>query len=187
MTAITIFDAHDLEILDVEELPTHGGSLRVYACHAGETEFRPINSGVIKLIEKEKKFGLDTLEPHLSFNQKVQETKRNILSFLIKAKEDGKTIVGYGAPAKGNTLLNYCGIGSDFIDYTVDRNPNKQGCFLPGTRIPIFHPDKIKITKPDFVLILPWNLKEEIMVQMKHVSAWGGKFVVLIPEITVYN
>jgi 2-polyprenyl-3-methyl-5-hydroxy-6-metoxy-1,4-benzoquinol methylase len=186
LTAIKIFDAHDLEIFDVDELFTHGGSLRVYACHAGETRFKPINSRVRELIEREKKFGLDTLEPHLSFNQKVRETKRNILSFLIKAKDEGKAIVGYGAPAKGNTLLNYCGIGPDFITYTVDLNPHKQKRYLPGTHIPIYHPDKIKETKPDYLVILPWNLKNEIMEQMAYIRDWSGQFITLIPEVRIY-
>jgi len=127
------------------------------------------------------------MEYYSSFTEQVKETKRKILEFLIDAKRDGKTVAGYGAPGKGNTLLNYCGVRTDFIDYTVDRNPHKQGSFLPGTHIPIYHPDKIKETKPDYIFILPWNLKSEIMNQLSYVREWGGKFVVPIPEIKVYN
>src|SRR5439155_15152569 len=138
------------------------------------------------MLAREDKAGFNTLQRYASFGEQVKETKRKLLTFLIKAKNEGKTVVGYGAPGKGNTLLNYCGIREDFLDYTVDRSPHKQGKFLPGTHIPIFHPDKIKETRPDYVLILPWNLKSEIMLQMVHVRSWGGRFVVPIPEVTVY-
>jgi SAM-dependent methyltransferase len=186
ITAIKIFAAHDLDIFDVEELPTHGGSLRIYACHTGEEDYRPFGSRVRELVEKEEAFGLDSLELYLSFNEKVEETKRNILRFLIKAKQEEKTIVGYGAPAKGNTLLNYCGIGPDFIEYTVDRNPYKQMLYLPGTHVPIHHPDKIKETQPDYLVIFPWNLKDEIMEQMAHIRDWSGQFITFIPEVRIY-
>jgi hypothetical protein len=173
-----------LTLFDVEELPTHGGSLRIYAKHSENKEIK-IEQRVEKLKEVEKQKGLSDLQTYLSFSQKVRDTKRKLLSFLIQVKMDGKTVVGYGAAAKGNTLLNYCGIRTDFIDYTCDRSPHKQGKFLPGTHIPIYSPDKIAETKPDYVLILPWNLKEEITQQLSNVREWGGKFVVPIPEVEI--
>lgn len=185
LTVDKIFTKHGLALFDVEELPTHGGSLRIYARHA-EDKSKPVGARVMDLIAREKEAGLACLESYLSFGEMVQETKRGLLDFLIAAKRRKEVIVGYGAPAKGNTLLNYCGIRSDFIDYTVDRSPHKQGHFLPGTHIPIFHPDKIRETKPHYLLILPWNLKEEIMEQMAYIRAWGGKFLVPIPEVQVY-
>jgi len=181
-----IFAAHDLTIYDVEELPTHGGSLRIYARHA-EDESKPVTAFVTKLRELEISEGFADLQKYFSFAEKVRETKRNFLYFLIKLKRNGKSIVGYGAPGKGNTLLNYCGIRTDFLDYTVDRNPYKQGKFLPGTHIPILHPDKIKETKPDYVLILPWNIKEEIISQLSYIRDWGGRFIVPIPEVKLYD
>ncbi|NIO21667.1 MAG: SAM-dependent methyltransferase, partial [Candidatus Aenigmarchaeota archaeon] len=185
ITVEKIFAKHGLTIFDVEELPTHGGSLRIYACHEGDTS-KERGQRAIELRAREKKANFDTLETYFTFGEKVKETKRKLLEFLISAKRQNKSIVGYGAPGKGNTLLNYCGIRTDFIDYTVDRNPYKQGKFLPGTHIPIFHPDKISETRPDYLLILPWNLKEEIMNQMSYIREWGGQFVVPIPELTVY-
>jgi hypothetical protein len=185
LTVEKIFAAHGLTIFDVEELPTHGGSLRIYGCHqqdAGKT----ISDRVTELKKQEAAFKMRQLETYLSFHDKVKKTKREILSFLINQKSAGKQIVGYGAPAKGNTLLNYCGIRTDFFDYTVDRSPHKQGLFLPGTHIPIQSPEKIKQTKPDYVFILPWNIKEEIMDQMTCIREWGGRFVVPIPEIEIY-
>ena len=158
--------------------------MRIYACHA-EDSSQSVSRSSNPLDETGGVEGFTTLEFYVSFAEKVKETKRKILRFLIDAKQEGKTIAGYGAPAKGNTLLNYCGIRSDFIDYTVDRSPHKQGHYLPGTHIPIYHPDKVKDTKPDYLLILPWNLKDEIMEQMSHIRDWGGKFVVLIPEVQV--
>ncbi len=180
-----VFASHGLTIFDVEELSTHGGSLRIYVCHSEDTS-KSISKSVIELIAREKTEGFTKLEYYLSFIEKVKEAKRNILEFLIKTKKQGKSIVGYGAPAKGNTLLNYCGIRTDFIDYTVDRSPHKQGLFLPGTHIPIYSPDKINETRPDYLLILPWNIKDEIREQMAHIRKWGGKFVVLIPEVKIY-
>ena len=180
-----VFAAHGLTIYDVEELWTHGGSLRIYARHT-ENDALPVSQNVTDLRAREKKAGLDTLGAYAAFDEQVKETKRNILEFLIKARREAKTIVGYGAPGKGNTLLNYCGIRTDFIDYTVDRNPYKQGCFLPGTHIPIFPPEKIAQTRPDYVFILPWNLKDEIIGQLGYIREWGGQFVVPIPEIQVY-
>ncbi|MBD2247155.1 class I SAM-dependent methyltransferase [Nostoc sp. FACHB-888] len=185
LTVENIFAAHNLTIFDVEELSTHGGSLRIYACHVDDNS-KSITQQVKELRAREEAAGFSNIESYFSFAEKVKETKFQLLEFLISAKRQGKSIVGYGAPGKGNTLLNYCGIREDFLDYTVDRNPFKQGKFLPGTHIPIFHPDKIQETKPDYLLILPWNLKNEVMSQMSYVRDWGGKFVVPIPEINVY-
>ena len=178
------FARHGLIVHDVDELPTHGGSLRIYAAHAGRTNL-VASDRVRGLLDREISAGLKDLNTYAGFGERVMETKRKLLSFLIEAKRAGKHIVGYGAPGKGNTLLNYCGIRTDFIDYTVDRSPHKQGRFLPGTRIPIHGPERIAETKPDYVLILPWNLKDEISQQMAHVRSWGGKFVVPIPQVTV--
>jgi SAM-dependent methyltransferase len=180
-----IFSHHDLKIFDVEELPTHGGSLRIYACHS-EDRSKVTTKRVNNLLEREEVAGFKDLKIYLDFDEKVKTIKRSILSFVNKAKNEGNSIVGYGAPAKGNTLLNYCGIRKDYIDYTVDRSPHKQGYFLPGTHIPIYHPDKIKETQPDYIVILPWNLKDEIMKQMAHIREWNGKFVTLIPEVSIY-
>ncbi len=185
ITADRIFAAHGLTLFDVEELPTHGGSLRIYACYSGNPLY-PVASNIGNLKTREKGFGLDNMDSYSAFGEKVRGIKRNILEFLIRTKTGGKKIVGYGAPAKGNTLLNYCGIRTDFIEYTVDRNPGKQGLFLPGTHIPIYHPDKIAETKPDYLFILPWNLKNEIMEQMRHIRDWGAKFVVPIPDINTF-
>jgi 2-polyprenyl-3-methyl-5-hydroxy-6-metoxy-1,4-benzoquinol methylase len=183
-TIRALFMRYGLNVFDVEELSTHGGSLRVYVCHEGDAT-RNVAERVQTLLAREEAAGFTKLEHYLAFSERVKETKRKFVNFLIKAKNEGKSIVGYGAPAKGNTLLNYCGVRSDFIDYTVDRSPHKQGYFLPGTHIPIYHPDEIKATKPDYVLILPWNLKDEIAQQMSHIREWGGRFVVPIPEVTI--
>ncbi|QPD03596.1 MAG: SAM-dependent methyltransferase [Candidatus Nitrospira kreftii] len=184
-TVERVFASHGLRLFDVQELPTHGGSLRIFACQEGNAS-KVENEAVREMRQREEKAGISTLTPYLDFSDRVAQTKRRILQFLIEAKEHGKRIVGYGAPAKGNTLLNYCGIGTDFLDYTVDRNPVKQGRFLPGVHIPILAPEVIQKTKPDFVLILPWNIKDEIMHQMAHIREWGGQFVVPIPEVKVY-
>ena len=181
-----IFEAHGLVLFDVEELPTHGGSLRIYGKHREDTS-KPVGARATELSQRELDLGFGRVETYLNFGQKVEATKRRLLRFLIDAKNDGHSIVGYGAPGKGNTLLNYCGIRTDFIDYTVDRNPYKHGKFTPGTHIPIFPPQRIDETKPDFVLILPWNFKDEIMAQMAHIRSWGGKFVVPIPDVTIYE
>jgi hypothetical protein len=183
-TVEKVFAAHGLTLFDVEELPTHGGSLRIFARHAADAG-KAVGPRVADLRRREEEFGVTRLATYATFGERVRETKRKLLSFLIEAKRAGRSVVGYGAPGKGNTLLNYCGIRTDFVDYTVDRSPHKQGRFLPGTRIPILHPDKIAETRPDYVLILPWNLKDEIVKQMGHVREWGGKFVVPIPEVTV--
>ena len=171
-----------LRVFDVRELPTHGGSLRACATPGG----RPETAAVGELVARERAFGIDDPAVYEAFAERVRETKRGLLSFLIDAKRAGKCVVGYGAPGKGNTLLNYCGVGTDMIDYTVDRSPHKQGNYLPGSRVPIFTPEKIDETRPDYVLILPWNLKDEIAGQMARVREWGGRFVVPIPELTVF-
>lgn len=186
LTVEKVFSAHGLTIFDVEELSTHGGSLRIYARHE-EDDTKPIVERVGELKQQEDETGYTNIKHYLTFNEKVKATKRDILNFLIKAKEESKSIVGYGAPAKGNTLLNYCGIRTDFIDYTVDRNPYKQGHYLPGSHIPVEAPDKIKKTKPDYVFILPWNIKDEIMEQMAYIGEWGGKFVVPIPKVKILS
>jgi 2-polyprenyl-3-methyl-5-hydroxy-6-metoxy-1,4-benzoquinol methylase len=180
-----IFAAHSLPIFDVDELPTHGGSIRVYARHAEDTS-REVTQRLVDLRAREAEAGVATLEYYQDFESRVQETKRKLLEFLIEAKRAGKRVVGYGAPGKGNTQLNYCGIRTDFVDFTVDRSPHKQGKFLPGTHIPIYPPERLWDARPDYVLILPWNLKTEIMEQLRGIREWGGKFVVPIPEVTVY-
>jgi hypothetical protein len=177
-----IFAHHGLELFDVDELPTHGGSLRIYAQHPG---CRPVAASVGALLDTEARAGMQTLDFYRSFGERVHATKRKLLAFLIQAREQGKRVVGYGAPGKGNTLLNYCGIRTDLLEYTVDRSPHKQGRYLPGTRIPIHAPEKIFETRPDYVLILPWNLKDEIAEQMAGIRAWGGRFVTPIPEVRV--
>lgn len=184
ITVEKIFAAHGLMLFDVEEILTHGGSLRIYACHSGDVS-KAVEDSVTDLREREQKAGFTCLNHYFSFTEKVKETKRKLLDFLIQTKRQGCSVVGYGAPGKGNTLLNYCGIRTDFLDYVVDRSPYKQGKFLPGTHIPIHHPDKIKETKPDYVLILPWNLKTEVIEQNAYIREWGGQFVVPIPEVTV--
>ncbi|MBD2150264.1 class I SAM-dependent methyltransferase [Pseudanabaena sp. FACHB-1277] len=184
LTVSQIFTAHGLTLFDVEELPTHGGSLRIYAKHQDNSELA-ISDRLIALQAKEKDAGLDQVKTYLEFGDRAIATKHKLLNFLIEIKRQGKTIVGYGAPAKGNTLLNYCGIRTDFLEYTCDRSPHKQGLFLPGTHIPIHAPDQIKVTKPDYVLILPWNLKDEIQEQLSYIREWGGHFIVPIPEVEV--
>lgn len=184
IAAERIFAAHGLTLFDVEELPTHGGSLRIYARHEADSS-KPLGERIQELRSREEKYGFRQLKTYSLFEEKVKETKRRILEFLITAKRDGKIVVGYGAPGKGNTLLNYCGIRTDFIEYTVDRNPYKQGKFLPGTHIPIHPPEKIFETRPDYLFILPWNFKEEIIRQMTSIREWGGKFAIPIPEMTV--
>jgi SAM-dependent methyltransferase len=185
-TVEKVFAAHGLTLFDVEELPTHGGSLRIYARHAEDTT-KPVGLRVLELRTREQSAGYSKLETYSRFAEQVKETKRKLLEFLIRAKRSGKFIVGYGAPGKGNTLLNYCAIRTDFLDYTVDRSPHKQGKFLPGTRIPVCSPDRIRETRPDYLLILPWNLKDEIIQQTSYIREWGGQFVVPIPEVTVYQ
>jgi SAM-dependent methyltransferase len=179
-----VFARHGLTLFDVEELPTHGGSLRIYGKHQENVDLA-IAPTIAALRTKEITAGLDRIDTYTSYSAAVQTTKRKLLSFLIAAKDRGQTVAGYGAPAKGNTLLNYCGIKTDLLAYTVDLSPHKQGMFLPGTHIPVYGPEQITITKPDYLLILPWNLKNEIMEQMAVIRTWGGKFVVPIPEVAV--
>ena len=185
ITVEKIFAAHGLTLFDVEELPTHGGSLRIYGRHT-ENEALPLTDRAKEMHDREVNAGFTNMEHYSAFGEQVKETKRKLLEFLVNAKREGKSIAGYGAPGKGNTLLNYCGIRTDFLDYTVDRNPYKHGKFLPGTHIPIYPPEKINETKPDYVFILPWNFKDEIMSQMGGIREWGGRFVVPIPEVKVY-
>jgi hypothetical protein len=186
ITAEKIFAAHGLVLFDVEELLTHGGSLRIYARHQDD-QSKPVSARMMELKNREVQAGFTQIEHYTSFAGQVEETKRKLLEFLILIKRQGKSIAGYGAPGKGNTLLNYCGVRTDFIDYTVDRNPYKQGKFLPGTHIPIFSPEKITETRPDYLFILPWNLKEEIIRQNSFIKEWGGQFIVPIPEVEVFS
>jgi SAM-dependent methyltransferase len=184
MTAERIFAAHGMRLFDIEELGTHGGSLRIFACHAGD-DGHPTLPRVAACIAREQEYGLHRLETYAEFAERVRATKRKLLGFLIEAKRRGQSVVGYGAPGKGNTLLNYCGIRTDFLDYTVDRNPYKHGKFLPGTHIPVFPPEHILETKPNNILILPWNLKDEIVDQLNYTQEWGAQLVVPIPEVAV--
>ncbi len=176
---------HNLKLIDVEELSTHGGSIRVYLAQR-ESSHQPVKA-VASMLAREHDLGFRDLATYASFGTRVCRTKRNLLKFLIKAKDEGKKICGYGAPGKGNTLLNYCGIGTDFLDFTVDRNPYKHGRFTPGMHIPIHDVEAIDVARPDFVLILPWNLRDEIILQMRYIAEWGGKFVVPIPEVEVID
>jgi SAM-dependent methyltransferase len=184
LTTVRILEAHGLKAFDVDELPTHGGSLRIYACRQ-ESRAHTLQPKVRELIAEEERAGLASLEGYESFNRQVKQTKLALLDFLIKAALEGKSVAGYGAPGKSATLLHYCGIGRDLIEYTVDRSPHKQGRFLPGTHIPIHHPDRIRETRPDYVVILPWNLKDEIMRQLQFIREWGGQFVVPIPKVKI--
>ena len=176
---------HELKLIDVEELTTHGGSLRVYLAHAASK--REPTQAVADLLLRERKLGYESIATYGAFSEQVKATKRKLLSFLIDAKNQGKRICGYGAPGKGNTLLNYCGIGTDFLDFTVDRNPYKHGRYTPGMHIPIKPVEALEAAKPDYILILPWNLKKEIVAQMRHAGEWGAKFIVPIPEATVID
>ncbi|NQV86367.1 MAG: methyltransferase domain-containing protein [Woeseiaceae bacterium] len=185
LTVQKIFRHHDLEVFDVEELSTHGGSLRVFAQHPGDPQI--LSAAVGKVLSDERDAGLDTLQGYQNFSEKVAKVKDELLSFLDQARRTNKTVVGYGAPAKGNTLLNFCGVGPESIQYTVDRSPHKQGCLLPGTHIPVRAPETIDETRPDYVLILPWNLQDEIVQQLRHIEEWGGRCVVPIPELRVLD
>jgi SAM-dependent methyltransferase len=184
LTAQKVFARHGLELFDVEELKSHGGSLRLYG-QRKTTGKHPVGERVIELTARERALGFDTLEGHLAFTARVEETKWGLLEFLIAKRREGKRIAGYGAPGKGNTLLNYCGIRTDLLAYTVDRNPYKQGSYLPGTHIPILHPDALAEDRPDYILILPWNLKEEIVTQLAYAREWGAQFIVPIPQVEV--
>lgn len=184
LTVSRVFASHGLRLFDVEELPTHGGSLRIYGCHA-EDQSKPESAAAAALREREREAGYERLATYLSYGQRVQQDKRQILRFLIDLREQGLRIAGYGAPAKGNTLLNYCGIGRDFVEYTCDLSPHKQGRLLPGSHIPIHSPDVIREDRPDVIMILPWNLKEEIAGQLDYVREWGGRFAARTPELTL--
>jgi SAM-dependent methyltransferase len=184
----TMFTHHGLTLFDVEELPTHGGSLRIFARHSDDAgELRAVTPRVEAMRKQETDFGLTSMDTYTSFGEKVKATKRKLLKFLIESKEAGKTVVCYGAAAKGVTLVNYCGVREDLVQYVVDKSPYKQNHFMPGVRIPIYGPEKIFETKPHYVLILPWNLKKEISSEMAKIRDWGGKFVVPIPEVTVLD
>jgi len=185
-TVRCIFEAHGLTIFDVDRLPTHGGSLRIHAQRA-DAGTRAATRRVAALLEEERAFGVGKVDTYCRFGERARETRRDLLQFLIEAKAAGKRTAAYGAPAKGNTLLNYCGIRDDLVEYTVDRSPHKQGRYLPGTHLPIYAPDRIRETRPDYVLILPWNIKDEIMRQMADVREWGGRFVVPIPRVEVLS
>ncbi len=186
LTALkSVFEKQGLEFFDVQELPTHGGSLRIFTKHI-EDESKEISPSVAAMLQKEKELGVDTLTYYSGFQEKVDEIRNEFLSFLLQAKKEDKKVVGYGAAAKGNTLLNYCGVkANDLIDYVVDASPYKQNKLLPGSRIPVYHPDKIKETKPDYVVIFPWNLKDEISVQHNYINEWGGHFVTAIPNLHI--
>jgi SAM-dependent methyltransferase len=186
LTVSRVFEAHGLRLFDVDELPTHGGSLRIYGCHADDAA-KPESAAASELRERERAAGYESLDTYLGYGRRVEADKRQILSFLIDLKAQGLSIAGYGAPAKGNTLLNYCGVRRDFIDYTCDLNPHKQGHFLPGSHIPIRSPEAIRETKPDVVLILPWNLKDEIIEQLSFIREWGGRFAARTPELTLLS
>ena len=185
-TVGAVFAAQGLTLFDVEELPTHGGSLRIYVRHSENASY-PVKPKVTEIQSREEAAGLLYIDTYLAFAEEVKATKRRCLEFFLQAKQQGKNLVGYGAPAKGNTLLNYLGARIDFLDYTVDRSPHKQGHFLPGTHIPILHPDVITTTKPDYLVILAWNLQAEIRQQMAHIREWGGQFVTLTPDVVVYT
>ncbi len=185
-TTRRLFAAHGLAVFDVEELQSHGGSLRLFIKHAGD-ESKPVTERVQELLVREEAFGLFDLATYEGFSERVKSTKRKLLDTLIRIKDEGASIAVYGAAGKGNTLLNYCGIGTDFIDYACDRSPFKHGRYTPGTRIPIYGPERIAETKPDYVLILPWNLKNEIMAQLDYIGDWGGKFIIPIPEATIHE
>ncbi len=185
LTVRQVFARHGLRLLDVEPLPTHGGSIRIYGVHADDQ--RTDTDRVDEMLRRERQFGLEDLAVYRQFAEQTRRAKRDVLSFLIRAAEEGKRVCGYGAPAKGNTLLNYCGVRSDMIEFTVDRSPEKQGKFLPGTHIPVYGPERIRQERPDYVLILPWNLRDEIVSQMADIRAWGGKFVVPIPQVEVID
>jgi SAM-dependent methyltransferase len=184
LTVSRVFAAHGLRLFDVDELTTHGGSLRIYGCHTDDSE-KPDSAAVAELRERERAAGFETLDTYLKYGRRVEADKRQILAFLIDLKMQGLRIAGYGAPAKGNTLLNYCGIGRDFIDYTCDLNPHKQGHVLPGSHIPIMAPDVLRAERPDVVLILPWNLRTEIIDELSFIREWGGRFAARTPHLTL--
>lgn len=183
-TAERVFARHGLTVFDLDEISTHGGSLRLYLRPESDST-REVSQRVTEFRARESEAGLESMEPYAAFRQRIEENKRDLLTFLVQARRDGKSVAGYGAPGKANTLLNYCGIRTDLLDYVVDRNPFKHGRFTPGTHIPIFPPERIAETKPDFVWILPWNLKDEIVEQLSYAREWGARFLVAVPELTV--
>jgi 2-polyprenyl-3-methyl-5-hydroxy-6-metoxy-1,4-benzoquinol methylase len=184
-TAKKIFEKHELELFDVDEIPTHGGSLRIYAKHKGDIS-KKVSKNVAKLLEKEDKAHLTNIRTYQGFQQKANKVKNDFLQFLLKNKKNNKQIVGYGAAAKGNTLLNYCGVKKDLIDFVVDASPHKQGKFLPSSHIPIVNEAEIRKVKPDFVVIFPWNIKDEIVEQLAYIREWGGRFVTAVPRLNVF-
>lgn len=186
ITIQKIFTKFGLVVFDVEEIPTHGGSLRIFVKNVENNTF-PINNSVEQIIKKEIQYGLTKISTYTDFAQKVKNIKKSIQEFFYSAKKEKKKVVCYGAAAKGNTLLNYCEIGTEFIEYVVDRNIHKQGLYLPGTHIPVRDPKNVLQTKPDYLMILPWNLKDEVMQQMNHIKQWGGKFVIPIPKVEIYS
>ena len=185
LTLEKVFGAHQMVVFNLDELPTHGGSLRIYVRHEADAS-KPVTSAVVDIRALEIARGLSDMATYTEFAEQVRETKRKVLEFLIRAKREGKQVVGYGAPGKGNTMLNYCGVGTDFIDYVVDRNPYKHGRYLPGSHVPIFSTERIAETRPDYILILPWNLKDEIATQLEYTREWGATLVVPIPELTEF-
>jgi hypothetical protein len=186
ITVEKIFAAHGLVLFDVDEIPTHGGSIRIYLRHV-EDGSKPVTSAVVDLRKRELTLGLDRMETYANFAEQVMESKRSLLELLIRLRREGKRIAGYGAPGKGNTLLNYCGVRVDFLEFTVDRNPYKHGRFLPGTHIPIYPPERLRECRPEYILILPWNLKKEIVEQLDYARGWGAKFIVPIPMARILD
>jgi SAM-dependent methyltransferase len=186
ITVGKIFAAHGLVLFDVDEIPTHGGSIRIYLRHLNDTS-KPVKPSVVNLRQRELAAGLDRMETYANFAEQVIDSKHKLLELLIRLRREGKRVAGYGAPGKGNTLLNYCGIRKDFLDFTVDRNPYKHGRFLPGTHIPIFPVERIRERRPEYILILPWNLKDEIVSQLGYVREWGAKFIVPIPMARILD
>ncbi|HET9279814.1 MAG TPA: methyltransferase C-terminal domain-containing protein, partial [Flavitalea sp.] len=184
LTVKKIFEAQNLEMFDVQEIPTHGGSLRIFAKHKADST-KPVSQNVLDLLRKEDEKGMNKLDYYNNFQQKAETIKMDLTSFLIDQKRAGKKVAGYGAAAKGNTLLNYCGIKNDLIEFVVDANPHKQNKWLPASHIPVVHEDALKEAKPDFVVILPWNLREEIVHQLSYIRNWNGRFVVAIPALEI--
>ena len=184
-TTQKIFEKHGLQLFDVEEIPTHGGSIRIFAKHK-EDNSKTVSDNVDRMLQKEKAFGLNELAIYQTFQKKAEKVKNDFTQFLLHAKQDGKKVAGYGAAAKGNTLLNFAGIKRDLLQFIVDASPHKQNKFLPGVHIPVYDEEKIKMEKPDYVVILPWNLKEEIYDQLTYIKEWGGKFVLAVPELEIF-
>lgn len=186
-TVNRIFASKGLTVFDVEELPTHGGSLRVFARHTAD-DTKPVSGAVKELLARERSEGMDTVAYYQNFQPRIDEVRANFLEFLLKQKRLGRRVVGYGAAAKGNTLLNYCGIqGTDLMTFVVDASPHKQNKYLPGSHIPVLHPDMIQVERPDYVVVLPWNIREEVSERFAAISEWGGQFVVAIPALEIFS